>query len=377
MLGRNITTRWIYGLTSQPCRSKYGAFISGCKRSDAVYNCYGRRNWSSTSTTSTSTGSKKSSRDLAKKVLANKRLQASAAEASGSSSSSAANAEGISDHASGSTSFLFTFVVSAGVLGGIGWMSFTEQGNKFAEKHILSKESVIGSALGSVNELILSPFRDFTKSSKDKLLPDMPPIPTGHVAHRTLILDLEGTLCHSEWDRKFGWRTAKRPGLDQFLAKMAQMYEVVLFSSGTFLNDQPIVMQLDQFHCISHQLYRDSTVYKDNKHIKDLVNINRQLERVIVVDDNPEEVEYHRENVLPIKAFKDVHSSDTELEKLGEFLEDMFIRDVKDVREEFASYGETTDILSAFEERKIETMKLMEKQKAKGLGGFIRRQRHL
>ena len=38
---------------------------------------------------------------------------------------------------------------------------------------------------------------------------DFPPLPPGHTALRTLVVDLEDTLVHLEWDRKFGWRTAR------------------------------------------------------------------------------------------------------------------------------------------------------------------------
>lgn len=34
----------------------------------------------------------------------------------------------------------------------------------------------------------------------------------------TLLVDLEGILTCSKWDAEHGWRTAKRPGADYFLA---------------------------------------------------------------------------------------------------------------------------------------------------------------
>lgn len=34
---------------------------------------------------------------------------------------------------------------------------------------------------------------------------------------RTLVLDLDDTLIHSDWTRGRGWRTFKRPGAEDFL----------------------------------------------------------------------------------------------------------------------------------------------------------------
>lgn len=44
---------------------------------------------------------------------------------------------------------------------------------------------------------------------------------------RTLVLDLDDTLVHSDWTRGRGWRTFKRPGAEDFIRTMAQYYELV------------------------------------------------------------------------------------------------------------------------------------------------------
>lgn len=37
---------------------------------------------------------------------------------------------------------------------------------------------------------------------------------------RTLVLDLDDTLVHSDWTRGRGWRTFKRPGAEDFLRQV-------------------------------------------------------------------------------------------------------------------------------------------------------------
>jgi acid phosphatase class B len=44
---------------------------------------------------------------------------------------------------------------------------------------------------------------------------------------RTLELDLDDTLIHSDWTRGRGWKTFKRPGAEDFIRTMAQYYELV------------------------------------------------------------------------------------------------------------------------------------------------------
>jgi len=50
-----------------------------------------------------------------------------------------------------------------------------------------------------------------------KLLPDMPPIPPGMDVPKTLVLNLSGTLIHTEFVFGKGCEVLKRPGLTQFL----------------------------------------------------------------------------------------------------------------------------------------------------------------
>ena len=76
-----------------------------------------------------------------------------------------------------------------------------------------------------------------------KLLPDPTDLPPG-VIQRTLVLSLEDTLMHTEWDRKYGHRHRKRPGLDAFLAHMSQFYEIVIFTSAQSSYAQPITEEM-------------------------------------------------------------------------------------------------------------------------------------
>jgi hypothetical protein len=211
-----------------------------------------------------------------------------------------------------------------------------------------------------------------------KLLPDPMDLPPG-VVQRTLVLSLEDTLIHTEWDRKFGHRTRKRPGLDAFLAHMSQYYEIVIFTSALSSYAQPITQQMQDttvrcppsraclrarkssaprlpgaVRCIlpgpwpctprltrctrvasaqagyfQHALFNEHT--KDDR-IKDLSYLNRDLRHVIIVDTNPRSYRLQKYNGIAIKPW-DGDLNDTELLNLVPFLEAVFKEDVSDVRE--------------------------------------------
>lgn len=107
----------------------------------------------------------------------------------------------------------------------------------------------------------------FSKPAFTQLLPD--PLPPPHQRPYTLLVDLDGLLVHSSWDRQHGWRTAKRPGVDYFLAYLSQFYEIVLFTSQPMYTGLPVAEKLDPFTLyLPYKLFRESTRYIDGKVVK-------------------------------------------------------------------------------------------------------------
>ena len=68
-----------------------------------------------------------------------------------------------------------------------------------------------------------------TRPPVEKLLPDRPPLPPGAAYPKTLVLNLRGTLIHSEYKFGTGFEILKRPGLSVFLQRMSKYYEIVIF----------------------------------------------------------------------------------------------------------------------------------------------------
>lgn len=68
-----------------------------------------------------------------------------------------------------------------------------------------------------------------TRPAVDSLLLPRPPLPPGYMPMKVLVLNLSGTLVHTEYKLGVGFEVVKRPGLSVFMQRMARNYELVLF----------------------------------------------------------------------------------------------------------------------------------------------------
>ena len=196
----------------------------------------------------------------------------------------------------------------------------------------------------------------------------MPNVPQDIPVPHTLVLDLENTLVTSSWDRKYGWRHAKRPGVDKFLKTLAQYYEIVLYSPSIDGIADPVVESLDKEGCIMHRLYRDATHYHNGVHVKDLDRLNRNVNRMIVLDDDPAEVQFHPQNLLRIKPYTDpTDRTDDTLRRITPFLVEIAREGYSDVPALLQQYeGMDADAIADEQERRIREIKL-DRQSRRGL----------
>lgn len=202
----------------------------------------------------------------------------------------------------------------------------------------------------------------------------MPNVPKDIPVPHTLVLDLESTLVSSTWDRKYGWRHAKRPGVDKFLLDMAQYYEIVLYSPSIDAVADPVVTSLDKSGCIMHRLYRDATHYKDGIHMKDLYKLNRNVSRMIVLDDDPAEV-MNPENMIRVKAYTDPNDrSDNTLARITPFLIEIAREGYDNIPELLSQYqGMDADEIADEQERRISYYRQAREERINGgLGGFAK-----
>ncbi len=259
-------------------------------------------------------------------------------------------------------------------LGGAYVLYQVNAGDQTADEYLRS--SLLGAPYAWLYDSVFSPF---INPSREKLLPDwhsIPNIPPDAPCPPTLILDLEDTLVHATWDPKFGWRYAKRPGVDKFLQDLSKYYEIVLFSPSNFGVVDPITWTLDKQGLIMHRLYKDSTRFYKGKHVKDLAKLNRNLRHVVIVDDDPDAFQFQPENGIRIKPFVDPKDkSDRSLDKLRKFLLALVMEGVADdipaVLRQFQ--GLDADQIGDAYESLLRQAKVREMEKhQKGLGGLLR-----
>ncbi|KAI6157777.1 NIF-domain-containing protein [Pisolithus tinctorius] len=174
--------------------------------------------------------------------------------------------------------------------------------------------------------------------------PLLPPIAPQHVGRKCLVLDLDETLVHSSFksiqhadyvvpvEIEYHWHNVyviKRPGVDNFLKRMGEIYEVVVFTASLSKYADPVLDKLDVHRVVSHRLFRESCYNHKGNYVKDLSQLGRPISDTIIIDNSPASYIFHPNNAVPVSSwFNDPH--DTELTDLCPFLADL--GEVPDVR---------------------------------------------
>ncbi|KAK5614027.1 hypothetical protein CRENBAI_012255 [Crenichthys baileyi] len=104
----------------------------------------------------------------------------------------------------------------------------------------------------------------------------------------------------------------KRPHVDEFLKRMGEMFECVLFTASLSKYADPVSDLLDKDGAFQSRLFREACVYHKGNYVKDLSRLGRDLKRVIIIDNSPASYIFHPDNAVPVVSWFD-DMSDTEL----------------------------------------------------------------
>lgn len=217
---------------------------------------------------------------------------------------------------------------------------------------------------------------EFAKPARTKLLPDwnqIPNIPPDMPSPPTLVVDLESTLVCSSWDRKYGWRHAKRPGVDKFLATMAQYYEIVIFTPSPDGLAAPVIDSLDTKGYAMHRLHREATNYHNGVHCKDLSWLNRPVRRIIALDDDSAALQFQPENLIRVKPYDDPNDrDDNTLERITPLLVEISREGYDDIPSLLHQFqGMDADEIADEHERRVNDLRARREQVTqRGLGSF-------
>lgn len=174
--------------------------------------------------------------------------------------------------------------------------------------------------------------------------PLLPAIASKYLGRKCLVLDLDETLVHSSLkpvpapdyivpvEIENNWHNfyvLKRPGVDNFLRRMGELYEVVVFTASLSKYADPVLDKLDPGRTVAHRLFRESCFNHRGNYVKDLSQLGRPVGDTIILDNSPASYIFHPHNAVPVSSwFNDPH--DTELTDLCPFLEDL--TNAQDVR---------------------------------------------
>ena len=135
----------------------------------------------------------------------------------------------------------------------------------------------------------------------------------------TLVLDLDEAIIHfkiNEHNETEGVLQV-RPGIQEFLTTIGQFYEIVIFTAATQDYADLLIEELEEntFY-FDYKLYRQHTIIIGNNFVKDLTRLGRPLDKVIIVDNMPQNFRLQKENGIHIRPFWGDDAQDTALIEL-------------------------------------------------------------
>ena len=205
-----------------------------------------------------------------------------------------------------------------------------EEINDFFQSNIMRVENPNASVLASV---VLRENGSFSTV-------DPPYLKTKNLKKYTLVLDLDETILHfkinPETENEGVLKV--RPGIHEFLETLGKMYEIVVFTAATKEYADILIDEVEENRIyFDFRLYRQHTVIINNDFVKDLTRLGRPLDKVIIVDNMPQNFRLQKENGINIRAFWGEDRNDTALIELMPILMKIAMEG-GDVRKGLAKY---------------------------------------
>jgi Dullard-like phosphatase family protein len=151
----------------------------------------------------------------------------------------------------------------------------------------------------------------------------------GREGRKCLVLDLDETLVHSSFQpvdkydflipveiegNVYQVYVAKRPHVDEFLKRMGEVYEVVIFTASLSKYADPVLDLLDIHKVIDYRLFREHCTCLNDIYVKDMSIMGRPIESVFIIDNSPHAYSLQPENAFPCTSWFDDYEDNELLE---------------------------------------------------------------
>ena len=152
---------------------------------------------------------------------------------------------------------------------------------------------------------------------KFKTLP-APYLRTKNNKKYSLVLDLDETLIHFKQGNNEQEGVVRiRPGVTEFLKEIGKIYELIVFTTATQEYADLLIDAIEEDKIyFDHRLYREHAIIVDNDFVKDLTRIGRPLDKIIIIDDMPQNFKLQKENGIIIRPFWGEDNNDSVLYNL-------------------------------------------------------------
>ncbi|XP_068600807.1 carboxy-terminal domain RNA polymerase II polypeptide A small phosphatase 2 isoform X2 [Brachionichthys hirsutus] len=149
------------------------------------------------------------------------------------------------------------------------------------------------------------------------LLPEVDAEDQGKIC---VVIDLDETLVHSSFKpisnadfivpveiegTTHQVYVLKRPFVDEFLQRMGELFECVLFTASLSKYADPVTDLLDQCGVFRTRLFRESCVFHQGCYVKDLSLLGRDLHKTLILDNSPASYIFHPDNAVPVASWFD------------------------------------------------------------------------
>ena len=172
-----------------------------------------------------------------------------------------------------------------------------------------------------VNNVNKSGYNNFQISEYQKNKIDAPFITSPTNKKYTLVLDLDNTLI-SHNDKNSNDMCNLRPGLLSFLNTLKSAYELISFTNESKEYSDQLLAEIESSRkYFDYNLYREHNVLVNNKLVKDISKIGRDMKKIIIVDKLSDNIKSTPQNGILIKPYYgESNRNDTVLFELKKLL---------------------------------------------------------